>query len=86
LKNPKKRMHNKLKFKGCKITMLTLIKESWSICSRGWPSKPLMGGEDFGPFECSMLQYRGMPGPGMGVGGLRSRGRGEGIGDFRRGN
>jgi hypothetical protein len=28
-----------------------------------------------------MPQYRGMPGPGMRVGGLGSRGRGEGIGD-----
>jgi hypothetical protein len=31
-------------------------------------------------------QYRWMPGPGMGVGGLGSRGMGEVIGDFRRGN
>jgi hypothetical protein len=29
-----------------------------------------------------MPQYRGMPGPGMAVGGLGSRGRGEGIGIF----
>jgi hypothetical protein len=29
-----------------------------------------------------MPQYRGMPGPGMGVGGLGSRGRDEGIGVF----
>jgi hypothetical protein len=28
-----------------------------------------------------MVQYRGMPGPEMGVGGLGCRGRGEGIGD-----
>jgi hypothetical protein len=41
-----------------------------------------------GPWSCegSMPQYRGMPGPGMGVGGLVSRGRGKGIGDFQRGN
>ena len=32
-----------------------------------------------------MPQYRGMPGPGMGVGGLESRGRGDGIGDFSEG-
>jgi hypothetical protein len=40
------------------------------------------------PLSCegSMPQYRGMTGPGMGVGGLGSRGREEGIGDFRRGN
>jgi hypothetical protein len=31
-----------------------------------------------------MPQYRGIPGPGME--GLGSRGREEGIGDFRRGN
>jgi len=28
----------------------------------------------------------GIPGPGMGVGGFGSRGRGEVVGDFRRGN
>jgi hypothetical protein len=33
-----------------------------------------------------MTQYRGMPRPGMGVGGLGNRGKGEGIGDIRRGN
>ena len=40
------------------------------------------------PWSCegSMPQYRGMPGPGMGVGGLGSRGREEEIGDFWRGN
>jgi hypothetical protein len=40
------------------------------------------------PWSCedSMPQYRGMPGPEVGVGGFRSRGRGEGIGDFWRGN
>jgi hypothetical protein len=36
--------------------------------------------------EGSMFQYRGMPGPGMGVGRLGSRGRREGIGDFQREN
>ena len=41
-----------------------------------------------GPRSCegSMTQYREMPGPGMGVGGLGSRQMGEGIGDFQRGN
>jgi cysteine synthase len=29
-----------------------------------------------------MPQYRGIPGPEMCVGGLGTRGRGEGIGDF----
>jgi len=36
--------------------------------------------------EGSMPQYKGMPGPGMGVGGLGSSRRGEEIEDFRRGN
>ena len=43
-----------------------------------------------GPWSCegSMCQCRGMLGPGMGVGGLVSRGRGEaiGAGGFQRGN
>jgi hypothetical protein len=40
------------------------------------------------PWSCkgSMPQYRGKPGPGMGMSGLGSRGREEGIGDFWRGN
>jgi hypothetical protein len=40
------------------------------------------------PWSCegSMAQYRGMPGLGIGVGGLGSRGRWEGIGDFQMGN
>jgi hypothetical protein len=33
-----------------------------------------------------MPQYRGMPGPGMGVGELGIKGREEGIGDFWRRN
>ena len=47
-----------------------------------------MGGESFGPWSCegSTPQYRGMPEPGIGVGGLGRRGIGEGIGDFSRGN
>jgi hypothetical protein len=32
-----------------------------------------------------MPQYKRMPGPGMGVGGLGSRGRGEKIRDFSEG-
>jgi hypothetical protein len=42
-----------------------------------------------GPRSCegpSIPQYRGMPGPGMGVGCIGEQGEGEGIGDFRRGN
>jgi hypothetical protein len=34
--------------------------------------------------EGSMPQYRGMPGAGMGVGGLENRGRREGIGQETR--
>ena len=45
-----------------------------------------MGGEALGPVISSMPQYRGMPEPGMGMGGLGSRGRGKGIVDFWRGN
>ena len=45
-----------------------------------------MGEEALGPCEGSMPQYRGMPGPGMGVGGLGRRGKGKEGGDFWRGN
>jgi hypothetical protein len=44
------------------------------ICSTGWPSRSSMGGEPLGPVKV-LCQYRGMPGLGMGVGGLGSRGR-----------
>jgi hypothetical protein len=38
-----------------------------------------------GPWSCegSMPQYMGMPGPGIGVGGLMSRGREDGMGVFK---
>jgi hypothetical protein len=41
-----------------------------------------------GPSSCEGFrpQYRGMPRPGMVVGGLGIREKGEGIGDFQRGN
>jgi hypothetical protein len=43
-----------------------------------------MGGESLGPVcEGSMPQYRELPGPEVGVGGLVSRGSGEGIGKKR---
>jgi hypothetical protein len=56
------------------------------ICSRGWPSQSSMG-EALDPVKalCPSI-VPGMPEPGMGVGGLGSRGRGKGIGDFQRGN
>jgi hypothetical protein len=56
------------------------------ICSRGWPSWPSLEEEVLGPSEGSMTQYRGRPGPGRGVGGLGSRGRGKWIEVFQRGN
>jgi hypothetical protein len=37
-------------------------------------------------YECFIPQYRRMPGPGMGVGGLESRGRREGIGETKKGD
>ena len=39
------------------------------------------------PWSCegSMSQYRGMLGPGMGVGGLGIRGSRQAVGDFQRG-
>jgi hypothetical protein len=46
-----------------------------------------MGGEALGPVKVlCMPQYRRMPELGMGVDELGSRARGEGIGDFQRGN
>ena len=56
---------------------------SSSICSRGWPSRPLMGGEalSLGKIICpSTGECHGQE---VGVGGLGNR-VGEGIGDFRR--
>jgi hypothetical protein len=44
-----------------------------------------MGGKALDPVK-ALCQYRGMPEPGMGVGGLGSREKREEIGDFRRGN
>jgi hypothetical protein len=49
------------------------------ICSRGWPRLVINGRRSPRSCEGSILQYRGMPGPGMGVGVLGSRGRGDGI-------
>jgi hypothetical protein len=45
-----------------------------------------MGGEALGAVKALCPNIGGMPGPGMGVGGLGSRVSGEGIGDFQRGN
>jgi hypothetical protein len=56
------------------------------ICSRGWPSWSSMGREalDREKALCpSIEEYQGQE---AGVGRLMSRGRGEGIGGFWRGN
>ena len=58
------------------------------IFSRGWPSQPSMGAETetlgLVMILCpSMGEYQGQE---VLVGGLGSRGKGEGIGDFWRGN
>jgi hypothetical protein len=55
------------------------------ICSRGWPSRPSMGGEALGLAEILCPSIEEFQGQEVGVGGLGSRGRGEGIGDFQRG-
>jgi hypothetical protein len=44
-----------------------------------------MGREALGPVKVLCPLYRGMPGPGMGMGRLGSRGRREVIGDFHKG-
>jgi hypothetical protein len=56
------------------------------ICSRRWPSPPLMVGEALGLAKITCPSTGEYQGQEMGVGGLGSRGKGEGIGDFRRGN
>ena len=45
-----------------------------------------MGGEALGPVKVLCPSIGECQGQEEGVGGLGSRGRGEGIGDFRRGN
>jgi hypothetical protein len=49
------------------------------ICSREWPSQLSMGGETVKALFPSVGEHQGQE---MGVGGLVSRGRGEGIGGF----
>jgi hypothetical protein len=57
-----------------------------TICSREWPCGT--SNERRGPWSCEGLvsQCKGMPGQGSGVGGLVSRGRGNGMEWFWRGN
>jgi hypothetical protein len=60
--------------------------DSSCTCSRGWPFQTWMGGEALGPVkawcpsvgECQDREAK--------VGGLLSRGRGDGIGEFRSGS
>jgi hypothetical protein len=59
---------------------------SCCICSRGWPSQPSMGGETLGLAKILCPSIGECQGQEAGVGGLGSRRRGEGIGDFWRGN
>jgi hypothetical protein len=56
------------------------------MCSRGWPSRSSVGWEAFGPVKVLCSSIGGCQGQEVGVGGLGSRGRGKGIGDFQRGN
>ena len=68
---------------------LTITPQSCAsscICSRGWPSWPSMGGEDLGLGNIPCPSIGECQGQEAGVGGLGSRGREEGIGDFQRGN
>jgi hypothetical protein len=60
--------------------------DSSCICSRGWPRWLSMGGEALGLAKIICLSIRECQCQELGVGGLGSRGRREGIGDFRKGN
>jgi hypothetical protein len=55
------------------------------ICSRGWPCWSSIGGEDLGPVKVLCPSIGGCQGQEW-EWGLGSRGRGEGIGEFWRGN
>jgi hypothetical protein len=70
-------------FQQYELTSTPRAHVSSSICSRGWPSRPSMGGEALGLTKIifpSIGEYQGQEG---GVCGLGSRVGGEGIGDFR---
>jgi hypothetical protein len=56
------------------------------ICSRGWPKQPSMGREALGLAKILCPIIGECQGQEAGMGGLRSRGMREGIGDFQRGN
>jgi hypothetical protein len=52
----------------------------------GWPRQSSMGGEPLSPVKVLCPSIGECQGQEMGMGELGSRGRGKGIGDFRRGN
>jgi hypothetical protein len=56
------------------------------ICSRGWPNWPSMGGETLGLVKVLCPSIGECQGQEAEVGGLGSRGRGKGVGEFWRGN
>jgi hypothetical protein len=56
------------------------------ICCRGWPSRSSMGGEALAPVKVLCPSIGKCLGQEAGVGGVGSRGMGERIGDFQRGN
>jgi hypothetical protein len=56
------------------------------ICSRGWPSQSSMGGEALGPVKALGPSIGECQGQEAGEGGLGSRGRVKGMGEFWRGN
>jgi hypothetical protein len=55
------------------------------ICSRGWPSRPSMGGDALGPVNILCPSIGECLGQEAGVGGLGSRGKEEGDRGFSEG-
>jgi hypothetical protein len=55
------------------------------ICSREWPCWTSMGGEALGPVKALCPSIGECQDREAGVGGLVSRGRGDGIGEFSEG-
>jgi hypothetical protein len=56
------------------------------ICSRGWPSHSSIGGEALGPVKALCPSIGDCQVQEAGVDGQVSRGKGEGIPGFQRGN
>ena len=63
-----------------------MTRGSSCICSRGWPSLSSRRGEALGPVKALCPSVGKSQGQELGVNGLVSRGRGEGINGFLRGN